>query len=476
MRRALLAAVILLVSCGGGSSTYAPPGPQPAASGTALPPIPEVVASGGIAALSLKAVVGDGGYPAFAFNGAVGLAPTIRVHPGDSIVIDDENALPGGSDPMAAMTNLHFHGLRVSPQAPADDVLSMMAMPGERLHYVVPIPLDQEPGLYWYHPHPHGHTRDQVGRGGMSGAIIVEGLQQHLPALNGLRERVLVVRSTGASERLEVNGVVRPAIDIAPGEAQFFRVVNATSYRYLDLAVDGESMQLVALDGVALDAFRGTPATRTVSDVVVPPAGRAEFVVVGGSSATVLRTRSFNSGPAGDPDPDTILADIRPRASMQSIRRAPLAWRVGASLPQNVLSAPLPAPAATRIVRFTEDGNGFYLNGKRFNPADPPQFDVQSGTVEEWTIANYTDEVHAFHLHQVHFATEAIDNAPVQQPVWLDTMNVAARHIGANGSSLPGTVKVLVDFRDPIVRGTFMMHCHILEHEDNGMMATARVR
>ncbi len=91
------------------------------------------------------------------------------------------------------MTNLHFHGLTVSPDAPQDDVLTMLAMPGQVLHYSVQIPRDHPPGLFWYHTHPHGESHRQV-LDGMSGAIVIEGMERYAPQVRRLRERVIVVR------------------------------------------------------------------------------------------------------------------------------------------------------------------------------------------------------------------------------------------------------------------------------------------
>jgi len=88
------------------------------------------------------------------------------------------------------MTNLHFHGLHVSPHAPQDDVVSMMAMPGETLQYKVEIPRNQPPGLYWYHPHAHGESNKQV-LDGMSGAIVIEGIERYVPEVARMRERIL---------------------------------------------------------------------------------------------------------------------------------------------------------------------------------------------------------------------------------------------------------------------------------------------
>ena len=165
------------------------PPTNPPSTGVPLPVAPTIVSHHGVATVDLDAVIdATTGYPAFEYHGSIGVAPTIVVRPGDTIVLDLHNELGGGG--MQNDMNLHFHGLTVSPQRPADDVLTMLAMPGNTLHYVVPIPRSQEPGLYWYHPHVHGEVNYQVGLSGMSGAIVVAGLQQHLPALRNLKERV----------------------------------------------------------------------------------------------------------------------------------------------------------------------------------------------------------------------------------------------------------------------------------------------
>jgi FtsP/CotA-like multicopper oxidase with cupredoxin domain len=91
------------------------------------------------------------------------------------------------------MTNLHFHGLAVSPDTPQDDVLGMLALPGQVLHYSVKIPRHHVPGLFWYHTHPHGESHRQV-LDGMSGAIVIEGMERYVFEVARLRERVIVVR------------------------------------------------------------------------------------------------------------------------------------------------------------------------------------------------------------------------------------------------------------------------------------------
>jgi hypothetical protein len=240
---------------------------------TLLPVLPEVRSHDHVASLTLHAVRGNDGRDSFAFNGQT-TAPIIRVSPGDTLKITYVNDLPQPSGeqcsvgPCMNMTNLHFHGLGVSPKAPADDVLGMIAMPGQTLNYVVYIPPNQEPGLYWYHTHPHGESEQQV-LDGMSGAIIVEGMERYAPVVRGLPERILILRGPpigkdtngqaavkkveaavigcGNSEAPErvftINGELRPTINIAPGERQFWRIVNASADRYADVELERGSVQ-----------------------------------------------------------------------------------------------------------------------------------------------------------------------------------------------------------------------------------------
>src|ERR1700724_4629889 len=167
-----------------------------AQSGSLLEP-PQVKAKNHVMSLTLHAV-NESGRDAFAFAGGK-VAPVIRASPGDVLRITYINDLPAKSpetcavNPCMDMTNLHFHGLTVSPNAPQDDVIGMLAMPGQVLHYSVKIPRDHPPGLFWYHTHPHGESQRQ-GLDGMSGAIVIEGMESYFPPLAGLPERVLVVR------------------------------------------------------------------------------------------------------------------------------------------------------------------------------------------------------------------------------------------------------------------------------------------
>jgi suppressor of ftsI len=515
LRRFLAVAIAFawIAGCGGQSST--PTNPMPpnrlqlggAAPSVAhkgnineLPEPPVVHAVNGVAKVALVAAVNPAtGLPTFDYKGQQDVIPTIEVKPGQTFVVDvTDDLLPAKK--MAADINLHFHGLGSSPLAPGDDVLGMLARPGQTLHYVVHVPKNQEPGLYWYHPHVHGETNYQVGESGMSGAIVIDGLQHHLPGLAKMKEHVIIVRDTGIGQNAithggpmsemehvrpatlnndpcgpelgltpTLNGAYQPVITIAPGEKQFFRVINATGHKTLKLAVDGEMLELVAIDGFALDTYPGTPATKIEPYAIVPPAARAEFVVTGPSSGhTIFRSQCFDSGPVGDRDPDIVLATLEKpsgHARIESGNAGPLT--VGAPLPRNVYTTALPPPVAHRTVTFSETNSHFLINGRTFSMSAPPMFVVHTGTVEEWHVINITEEVHDFHIHQLHFLVKEINGKRVAHPFWADSFIIPHRQRDGK----PGSLLLLMDFRDPIIKGTFVFHCHILDHEDLGMMA-----
>jgi FtsP/CotA-like multicopper oxidase with cupredoxin domain len=464
---------------------------------TSLPEAPQVQAKNHVVSLTLHAV-NKNGQDAFAFDGRT-VAPVIRASPGDVLKITYINDLPAKSsetcavNPCMNMTNLHFHGLTISPNTPQDDVLGMLAMPGQVLRYTVKIPRDHPPGLFWYHTHPHGESDRQV-LDGMSGAIVIEGMQRYIPSVERLRERVIVVRGRsiehdpsaaqlrrdvdisskgcgGETEAVEeiftVNGAVRPQIEIAPKERQFWRIVNASPDRYLDLQMDGQTLEIVALDGMPLAYHQPKSPTRTTDHLLVAPAGRLEAIVTGPPprSHSALRTLCVDTGPDGDPNPEMVLADIvQPRSDRPSSHSPPKQVRVIDNRPPLYKPAevdPMKKFAPDFIVNFTEDKNGFYINGRKFAPDATPMTSARIGTYQHWRIINETAELHPFHIHQVHFLAYAENGVPLAHPAWLDTVNVPYR----------GSVDVILDFTDPIIKGMSVFHCHLLNHEDKGMMA-----
>ena len=422
--------------------------------------------------------------------------PVIRVQTGSVLNVEYKNELAAQSKedcfghPCMNMTNLHFHGLHVSPNAPQDDVLDMIASPGETLHYAVQVPPQQPPGLYWYHTHSHGESYVQ-DLDGMSGAIVVEGIERYAPEVRYMRERILVLRNLvlsndgverkritesvnmqtsqcgSATEKADaaftVNGTLRPKIDIAPGERQFWRIVNASPDLYADLEVDSVSLEVIALDGMPLAYHDPSIRNRSISHVLLPPAGRVEAIVTGppADSHAALRSRCFDTGPDGDANPAMVLADLVSAPPPSNQTRPALG---GAPVYETFLPTVLKQIETSEpqfVVTFTEDKQGFYINGQKFKMNSGPMLTVDVGSLQHWRVVNSTKEVHPFHIHQAHFLTYAIDGKPLKDPVWLDTVNVCY------GSS----VDLVMDFTDPIIRGMSLFHCHLFKHEDKGMMA-----
>jgi FtsP/CotA-like multicopper oxidase with cupredoxin domain len=213
-----------------------------------------------------------------------------------------------------------------------------------------------------------------------------------------------------------------------------------------------------------------------------------EFVVKGPADGAtgLLVTRSVDTGPGGENDPNRAIAAI------VASKDAPEPRSKLAESPQTL---PPPAgpwlgdvtPVRTRRLYFSEkldDPNNpnsaveFYLtvDGQTAAPFDPrssvPNIVAKQGTVEDWIIENRSNELHAFHIHQLHFMLLDYLGKPVNEPFLRDTVNVPFY----NGRSFEyPSVRLRMDFRDPNTIGTFVYHCHLLEHEDGGMMGLIRV-
>src|SRR5215218_3193649 len=188
------------------------------------------------------------------FNGSF-VGPTLRVRPGDRIELELVNRL-------TKPTNLHFHGIHVSPGGEADNIFRMVN-PGETAQYVLEIPLDHPTGTFWYHPHMHHLALEQVF-GGMSGVIIIDGLQEQLPAnLQGIDEHLFALKDYQLDDAgailLEdaprdpttrtVNGQVNPALTMAPGETQLWRLANVGAEIFYQLRLNGHAFHVIAEDG-----------------------------------------------------------------------------------------------------------------------------------------------------------------------------------------------------------------------------------
>jgi FtsP/CotA-like multicopper oxidase with cupredoxin domain len=261
-----------------------------------------------------------------------------------------------------------------------------------------------------------------------------------------------------------LNGGIRPEIPIDPGERQFWRIVNTSPDRYADLQLEGQQLEIVALDGMPLSYHDRTRHTLRVGHILLAPAGRVEAVVTGAAVGTrsSLSTRCVDTGPDGDVNPAMVIADVvsdshagGPSHGVPATAGTPVYREFASDQLQKLQST---APGS--VVVFTENKNGFYINNKKFAMGSAPMRTVCVSSLQHWRVRNDTRELHPFHIHQVHFLVYAVNDIPLKRPEWLDTVNV----------SYHGTVDMIMDFTDPIIRGMSVFHCHLLSHEDKGMM------
>ena len=399
------------------------------------------------------------------------LPPVLRLRPGDSLDLHLVNQLDDANP-----TNLHYHGTAISPRRPGDDVL-MQVDPASGYDYRIHFPASHDPGLFWYHPHPHGKSEKQV-QGGMSGLLVVEGfLERYYPWLANVPEQLVMLKDIeppGHPDSLghvkNINGSTDATFRIRPGELQFWRLANIAADGYFNLKLDGTRVWLLASDA---DPLR---RPRLVDSLYLPPGARAEVIVEGGApGAHAIRHLNVDTGPAGDPNPATRLGTLRVEGEPVD-RAADVARLTGMTAIPAVTAdlATLRTRPVTRRRTFTfsetADGNTFFINRRQF---DMRRVDtrVKVGDVEEWTLVNVTKEVHAFHIHQLDFLVTARDGVPVEADSRNDTVNLP--YVGSRGT--PRSVTIRVPFTDPEIVGRFVYHCHILEHEDGGMMQLVQV-
>jgi FtsP/CotA-like multicopper oxidase with cupredoxin domain len=466
-------------------------------------------------------------------------APTLRVSPGDTLIIHFQNDLPAvaagsASDNMAGMkmaltpkddtssacngmmganvSNIHFHGTNVAPVCGQDEVVHTLVQPGQSFDYNVQIPANEPPGLYWYHPHPHGISEGQV-QGGATGALIVEGLQNVDTALAGLTERTFVLRDQmlPAAEANDANipawdlsinyvpvtypGYTPAVIQTNPAQQELWRVANtaADTIMNLEYIVNGvaQPMQVAAIDGYPIAAGSSGQQSVSQTSILLGPGARAEFVVTTpnvGDQAQ-LTTQYWNTGPDGDYDPTRTIANV---VSQVGVENAAVA-HAASKLPSRATSVKVTrfaalaqaTPVAQRNLYFSEvlqyptDPNSpttFFITEQGQTPAaftmdQAPNIVVHAGTVEDWVVENHATEDHIFHIHQIHFQVLEVNGQPVNDPAIRDTVDLPYW----DGTGPYPSVKLRMDFRDTNIVGTFVYHCHILQHEDSGMMGEIQV-
>jgi bilirubin oxidase len=400
-----------------------------------------------------------------AYNGQVP-GPTLEFREGDRVIVHFRNTLPES-------TTVHWHGLHIP--FTADGSPFHPVPPGGQRDYVFTVPRGSA-GTYWYHPHPHHRTAYQVARG-LYGAVIVRAADDPLPA--SLPERLLILsdnrfRGDGSldlpaphhhaahvdaengreGDVLFVNGQLTPTLTIRSGEVQRWRVINASGARIYRLALSEHTLMQIGSDGGLFE--RPVEA----STILLAPGERVELLVRGtgapGSRSTLQALPYDRYIPQTRPQNWN-----RPREllSLRYTDEAPLAPIL---LPERLRHVPpldTASATATRVMALSQH----LINGRHM---DMRRADVRTrlGATEIWKIENLVGMDHPFHLHGFQF--QVLDRNGVPEPYrsWKDVVNVPKHE----------QVRFIVRYLDH--PGKWMFHCHILDHEDHGMMGVLEIK
>ncbi len=510
-----LGAVAVGQSIGRAAAAQTPGATPVAQASIELPQPGSIKSADGVLAVTLTAMPGvvEMGVPSpvttLTYDGVVP-GHTWDVQPGDTLKIDLVNNLPElPGDPNMSMTrphewtttNIHTHGLHVSPSGNSDNIF-LEIPPGGSQEYEISIPKDHPGGLFWYHPHKHGGVCQQV-RAGMAGALIVRGEIDDVPEVRAAKEQVMVLQAIELGDDYQlldpiptptkaeaffprtqvlytVNGVMTPTVTMYPGEVQRWRLLNAAEGKYMSLQLAGHDLNVLAWDGLNLSA------PDVVSGVTLSAGNRVELLVRAGAAGTY----DFILTPGSSQHPETLgmfngespEADAMGTTSKELATRPILTVEVTGSGPEMALPGSLPAwdPPMLPIARKRQfsfsverEANGdfidFGVDGFPFDPDRAP-YQIKLGTAEEWTLINAVDNklpqhAHGFHIHVNPFKVTKINGETLDVPLWRDTFALT----GMTSDSFTFES----NFED--FTGKFVEHCHVLAHEDLGMMEALEI-
>lgn len=441
--------------------------------------------------------------------------PTLQLNPGDTLKLHLDNALTNANDPSASefASNWHFHGGHVPSYGEADNVYRTIA-PGESMDIEIPMPVkEQTGGLNWYHPHHHETTSAQV-YGGLAGIIEVGDVLDPWPQLKGqIREVTMGLSEVNIHDgrlsalqdlrsgsdftdgwQKRVNGQENPIIHIRPGETQVWNMAAIGTRGLYNLAITDADLQnpwqgtVLGRDGneafvhplaVSLSADPNRMAD-ILSATAIPAGGRMSMAV---TAPLTPGTYYLIDGCAGEEtagkSPDgtqqyyliaTIVVDGAPVTTPPPVF-------------VNQPTSPLfnETPDVTRNISFDLYGatpaeqaynaliDVFAINGELFGNGVLAQLEI--GTVEEWTITNNTPLNHPFHIHQGKFVVTKINGQPVNPDVPAGSLGYVSP---LDVVMIPSGQSVTIRFEVENWPGNYVFHCHILEHEDAGMMAPIR--
>ncbi len=447
------------------------------------------------------------------YNGRL-VGPTLRARPGDVLRVFLDNRLTA-DDPSADTvldvfhgpntTNLHTHGLHVSPAGNSDNVL-LEINGGQRFEYEIKIPEDHPAGTFWYHAHKHGSVALQVSSG-MVGALIIEGGIDEIPAIAAAKERLFVLEqipfiipdgsdvgvvepfyadqefgpTSWADLRKQdlakyntvkhyttVNGRAVPVVSLRPGEIQRWRFVLGGMRETVTLQLVAEAggapipLHEIAADGLPL----GRAASRT--GIELWPGYRSDLLVEAPQTAGAYLLIDAAAPPAstlsGGGEDENYIAKV-------VVAGEPLPMTLPSDdelRPFRLPSIPAQQVEGTQTAVYALGGGAFTINGVSFDPTKP--LHLRLGATEAWTVNTTNPFPHVFHIHVNPFEIVSIldksttpPTETLDAPIWRDTVALKKDQV--------------VTFRTSYIRyiGSYVQHCHILDHEDLGMMQLVTV-
>jgi FtsP/CotA-like multicopper oxidase with cupredoxin domain len=390
-----------------------------------------------------KVVIGGVEQDSNVWNGKY-ISDTWKVNPGDKIKIKFVNNM---KDP----TNLHFHGGHVSPKGNSDNVL-LKINPGETFDYEYNLPKNHPAGLFWYHPHLHGYTDMQV-TGGMLGAIEVKGDIDELSGIKGLPEKLLVLTTKDSGNTVErfVNGKKDPTLHVKPFETVRLRILNASGDDFYNFSIPGQKLNIISRDGNTLSEVE------SVDSEVMAPGDRIEILYKALLWGTFdVKSLKLNAG------------FMYPEDTFMKIKVFGIPV-----IPKELPKTLIPYDNfknvkidRVRTLTFTEAGTKenpeYLLDGKQFDPKVIDQV-MTLGATEEWRLINKSRDTHPFHIHINPYQVISVNGKDIDRKGLDDTFPVPAN----------GEVVIRTKYRD--FDGKYVLHCHILFHEDHGMMQVVEV-
>lgn len=394
--------------------------------------------------------------------GAVGSVPgpLLEAKQGDKVIVHFRNELPEG-------TTIHWHGLRVPNLADGTPSTQAEVPPGGEFRYEF---VARDEGTFWYHPHVRSDT--QVERG-LHGMVIVRGG----PPIEVATERALVLDDvklnasgtlSDSTTSLDImlgrlgnfvlaNGKIGSVVQVVSGSRERWRLVNTANGRYFNLRLPGHRLRVIGWDGGLL------AAPYEVETLLIAPGERYDVLVdlqgaVG--SEISLETIHYDRGhEIPDPGPQPVVKLRFTSQTTAPLATLPTTWGLPVEL--------APSPAATvRHLKLGEqtinDGADvrFTINDRAF--PDVPTIQGREGDVEVWAVQNDSEMDHPFHLHGNFFRVLDVNGVVPAEVGWKDTVNVPRK----------STLRFAVQYGES---GTWMYHCHILEHAERGMMGELKL-